>query len=166
MVFGGIAGSLGGAVQSGIKLSPSDLNKVIMDALTQPQKRHAKAGVQTFAEGPKGENIGRWGVAESNEGQISTDWEAIPGRMAGLLWWKKEYQTEARHIITINRSYRFSDLTNYSIATEVRERPNSNYQWAPGDPELGRESFSELKLVLLNSVRKWQISWRADTNED
>jgi hypothetical protein len=92
-------------------------------------------------------------VADQSEGQIVTDWKPIRGKNAGLLWWKKEYQSEVRHTITIKQALYSPGRASYSILTEVRERPNPSYGWAAADSELGRKSFEDIKNLLLTSIR-------------
>lgn len=93
-----------------------------------------------------------WTIADSNGGQITTDWRLIPGKQAGLLWWKKTYQTEVRHVITIKSSSLGEDAAKFTITTEVRERPNDNYPWKDGDAELGRASFERIRDFLLFAI--------------
>ena len=162
LLLGGLAGGLGGAVQSEIELTPNDLFHTIEAALvedTMTENITSTLKVDSSA-------ISRWEISESNEGQIITDWKAINGRTVGLLWWKKEYQTEVRHIITITRSYKSKNYSNFSIETEVRERPNSNYKWAKANPEIGRSSFKEIKNVLLGAVRKCANTRRMKPSEN
>lgn len=102
-----------------------------------------------------------WGIASSNDGQITTDWQAVPGREAGVLWWKKRYDTEVRHVITVKQSMRSERFSSYSIQTEVRERPNPSYAWAPADPELGRTAFLKVKARLWNHFLQQSIQKKA-----
>lgn len=142
----------GRMLQDGIELTPPELVTLITDTLSPSLPRTAQEAhslSQTTREAPK--NI--WTIADSNEGQLTTDWRSIPGRKSGVLWWERTYETEVRHVITIRRSYRSPDLTNFSIATEVRERPNSNYPWVETNSELGRASFEQLKNMLLLTIR-------------
>ena len=141
------------------ELSPSELHAAIVSALAPP--RHfltamPRSGTSRSSLAPEGAAAApadrtadgderSWGIASSNEGQITTDWQRIQGREAGFLWWKKRYDTEVRHVITVKQAFRSSSLSSYSIETEVRERPNANYDWAPANPELGRTSFERIK---------------------
>jgi hypothetical protein len=161
-------GSLRGASPlDNIELSPGELQAAIVSALAPP--RHFLSAVprsstvrtslapESTAAPPAdrtadGDERG-WGIASSNEGQITTDWQRIPGREAGVLWWKKRYDTEVRHVITVKQAFRSSSLSSYSIETEVRERPNANYDWAPANPELGRASFERIKGQLWVSIQ-------------
>lgn len=154
--FGGLLGKASGRmIQDQIQLAPTELNAVITKALTE-NTIPTITSVKTNNEKARLLSSSRqeWGISESHEGQITTDWMPIPGRIAGLLWWKKEYQTEVRHVITIKRSYLTAQFANFTILTEVRERPNSNYDWEEGDPELGRESFKMIKSMLLEAIKK------------
>jgi len=150
-----------------IELSPSELHAAIVSALAPPRHflsvgpKSSTARTSLAPEGTSAAPADRtadgdergWGIASSNEGQITTDWQRIPGREAGVLWWKKRYDTEVRHVITVKQAFRSSSLSNYSIETEVRERPNANYDWAPGNPELGRASFERIKGQLWVSIQ-------------
>ncbi len=145
-----IGGLFGGVVKSEIEIAPNVLFRTIEATLTKKTLRENEASEQPLGRAA----ASRWGISESNEGQITTDWKATSGRTVGLFWWKKEYQTEVRHIITIKRSYKSQNHSNFSIDTEVRERPNSNYIWAKGNPEFGRSSFNEIKKALLDAVKE------------
>lgn len=150
-----------------IALSPEELHAAIVSALAPP--RHflsaaPRSGTSRTSLAPEGTAAAPadrtadgdergWGIASSNEGQITTDWQRIPGREAGVLWWKKRYDTEVRHVITVKQAFRSSSLSNYSIETEVRERPNASYDWAPANPELGRASFERIKGQLWASIQ-------------
>lgn len=162
LLLGGVSVALGGAVQSEIELTPNDLFHTIEAALVEDTLTENKTSTLRVDSSA----ISRWEISESNEGQITTDWKAIKGRTVGLFWWKKEYQTEVRHIITITRSYKSQNYSNFSIETEVRERPNSNYKWAKANPELGRSSFKEIKNVLLGAVRKCANTRRMKPSEN
>ena len=163
---GGVSGSaLGGLVRDEVGLSPGVLNRLLLNTLTNSTSVATNFSTTSTLSNAKTES--KWEVSESSEGQIITDWKPIPGRKAGLGWWEKEYQTEVRHIITVKRSYRSSKNSNFSILTEVRERPNSNYKWDKADPELGRTSFEEIKSILLASVHKTLTeNGAAKPNED
>ena len=89
-----------------------------------------------------------------------TDWKRIPGKKAGLGYWHKEYEAEVQHIITVQPSVRSEPSTSFVLQTQVRERPNEQYPWAPGDPELGRASFEEIKALLLERIRTRVIERR------
>lgn len=160
--IGGIAGAVscctlgafqvGGVIQDGIKLTPPELNHIISTALAPTAVSSAPMAL-SLNPTPATQNVSPWTISESNEGQIITDWKAIQGKKAGVLWWEKTFECETRHLITIKRSYQSSQLTNFTIVTEVRERPNVNYPWTSADPELGRASFENLKNILLIAVR-------------
>jgi hypothetical protein len=151
-IFGGVAGAVVGGLQEGIELTPPELSSVILRTLT-PRTNETPQGAISLASNSPDDAKNSWTVSDSNEGQITTDWKRIPGRKAGILWWQKEYESQVRHTITIKQSFRTPRQTNYSILTEVRERPNENYDWVNADPELGRQSFEDIKGVLLTSVR-------------
>lgn len=150
-----------------IELSPGELQAAIVSALAPPRHflsavpRSSTARTSLAPEGATGAPADSttdgdergWGIASSNEGQITTDWQRIPGREAGFLWWKKRYDAEVRHVITVKQAFRSVSLSNYSIETEVRERPNANYDWAPANPELGRTSFERIKGQLWASIQ-------------
>ncbi len=159
-ILGGIMGSMtggaiGGMVRSGIQLNPAYLFYVFETALSGPPVLGAIPHLTTGRSANfDSTSAHRWEISESNEGQIITDWEPIEGKTVGLLWWKKQYQTEVCHTITINISHRSQKYSNFSIDTQVRERPNSKYDWVKGNSELGRESFREIKKVLLNALKK------------
>lgn len=78
-----------------------------------------------------------------------------------MLWWKKRYDTEVRHVITVKQAVRSEHLSSYSIQTEVRERPNPSYAWAPADPELGRAAFLKVKARLWNHILQKSIQKKA-----
>lgn len=162
-MFGAMSGYYGirGTPQDDIALSASELNDAILDALTPhpilnaqsatalaPQL-HANIALHTDTNQPNS-----WRIADVNNGQITTDWQSVPGRTTGMWWWQKTYETEVRHIITIRQSLHSPHLTGYTIVTEARERPNHNYPWETADPELGRQSFEQLRDVLLVSIRE------------
>lgn len=172
MAGAGLLGLLRGASPlDNIALSPEELQAAIVSALAPP--RHFLAAVPKSSTartslGPEGTTTAPadrtadstadadergWGIASSNEGQITTDWQRIPGREAGVLWWKKRYDAEVRHVITVKQAFHSSSLSSYSIETEVRERPNANYDWAPANPELGRASFERIKGQLWASIQ-------------
>lgn len=151
-VEGAAIGAAVGGLQEGIELTPPELSAVIFGALTPRTSEMPQGAIPIAANSPNGAK-NSWTVSDSNEGQITTDWKQIPGRKAGILWWQQEYESQVRHTITIKQSFRSPRQTNYSIFTEVRERPNENYDWVSGNPELGRQSFEDIKGVLLNSVR-------------
>jgi hypothetical protein len=149
---GAVAGIAVGGQQDGIELSAPELNTVILRTLTP----HINGSAQTLAGASSmrvNSSNASWTVSDSNDGQITTDWKRIPGRKVGVLWWHKEYETQVHHIITIKQSFRSARLTNYAIVTEVRERPNENYDWTKADPELGRQSFEDIKGALLSAVQ-------------
>lgn len=161
LVIGGVFGGLysapkstivGGMVANRIALSPDKLQKEMMTVL----QNHATPSIHYF-KSEKRSSIQRpvknFGIADVNQGVIITDWKPIEGREAGLLWWKKKYEAQVRHTITIKRSYESSEYTNFSIHTEVRERPNNNYDWSTGDAELGRAEFKKIRNVLLAMVK-------------
>ena len=94
-----------------------------------------------------------WTLAEYHPDKLVTSWQSIPGREAGLLWWKTLYLTEVRHTITIKPSIDNLSLSNFIIATEVRERPNENYPWEAGNAEAGRASQNKFKHVVLLAIQ-------------
>lgn len=163
-LFGALRGS---SPLDNLELSPGELHAAIVSALAPPRHFLAampRSGTSRTSLAPDsataaptasttdGDERG-WGIASSNEGQITTDWQRIPGREAGFLWWKKRYDTEVRHVITVKQAFRSSSLSGYSIETEVRERPNANYDWVPANPELGRASFERIKGQLWTSIQ-------------
>jgi hypothetical protein len=93
-------------------------------------------------------------IQSSRDGEISTDWLPVPGKTTGVLLWKREWQAQAKHTITVRPS--FGDPTNrseVSVATEVRERPNNNYPWEPADDSwLGEVSLKTLESLIFMSV--------------
>ncbi len=157
----------GSAPLDNLELSAGELHAAIVSALAPPRRFLAampRSGTSRASLAPEGTTAAPadsttdgsergWGIASSNEGQITTDWQRIPGREAGFLWWKKRYDTEVRHVITVKQAFRSSSLSSYSIETEVRERPNANYDWAPANPELGRASFERIKDQLWASIQ-------------
>ena len=94
-----------------------------------------------------------WTLAEYHPDKLVTGWQSIPGREAGLLWWKTLYLTEVRHTVTIKPSIDNLSLSNFVIATEVRERPNENYPWEVGNAEAGRASQNKFKHVVLLAIQ-------------
>ncbi len=99
-----------------------------------------------------------WTLAEYHPDKLVTSWQSIPGREAGLLWWKTLYLTEVRHTVTIKPSIDNLSLSNFIIATEVRERPNENYPWKAGNAEAGRASQNTFKHVVLLAIQDELIS--------
>ena len=160
--------------------TPRELNDAILDALSHPVRMapliaRGTSGTSRMSLTPQGGSTDAavtlndaadagadtWGITSSNDGQIVTDWQAVPGREAGVLWWKKRYDTEARHIITVKQAMRSEHLSSYSIQTEVRERPSPSYAWAPADPELGRAAFMKIKARLWNHILQKSIQKKA-----
>ena len=94
-----------------------------------------------------------WTLAEYHPDKLVTSWQSIPGREAGLLWWKTLYLTEVRHTVTIKPSIDNLSLSNFVIATEVRERPNEHYPWEAGNAEAGRASQNKFKHVVLLAIQ-------------
>ena len=94
-----------------------------------------------------------WTLAEYHPDKLVTGWQSIPGREAGLLWWKTLYLTEVRHTVTIKPSIDNLSLSNFVIATEVRERPNEHYPWEAGNAEAGRASQNKFKHVVLLAIQ-------------
>jgi hypothetical protein len=148
----GAAVSVGGMINDGIPLTPTELNRIVSEALA-PALERVPATARSLMPTPVASAGAPWTVAESNQGQFTTDWRPIRGRTAGVLWWKKTYESEVHHVITIMPSYRSPALANLSVITEVRERPNAQYPWVAGDAELGRPSFESLKNMLLATIR-------------
>lgn len=157
-----------------------ELNDAILEALSRPVRMaplmaRGTSGTSRMSLAPQGGGTDAavtlndaadagsdtWGIASSNDGQIVTDWQAVPGREAGVLWWKKRYDTEVRHVITVKQAVRSEHLSSYSIQTEVRERPNPSYAWAPADPELGRAAFLKVKARLWNHILQKSIQKKA-----
>lgn len=165
--------------------TPRELNDAILEALSRPVRMPPLTapltaplmarGTSRMSLAPQGggtdaavtlndaadAGTDTWGIASSNDGQIVTDWQAVPGREAGVLWWKKRYDTEVRHVITVKQAVRSEHLSSYSIQTEVRERPNPSYAWAPADPELGRAAFLKVKARLWNHILQKSIQKKA-----
>jgi hypothetical protein len=177
-VLGNAVGITGGAIgifDRPILLSPQALLELFNNSLqqkppnslsslnVQPLSLKASAKAPSLPEPPK--LTSEWSIADSNEGQITTDWKSIPGKQAGLLWWKKHYQTEVRHIITVRASSTNKDLGAFSIKTEIRERPNENYSWAEGYSELGRKSFERLRDFLLATIEAEQRKIKAEVEQ-
>lgn len=143
-------------------LAPSELHSIIIKELSRtseatggtPTQQSVIGTNQLNHDSVRVKDINFWGIAETTEGEVTTNWVAIPGRVAGLLWWKKEYLTQVRHIITIRRALTSSTFSGFSITTEVRERPNANYDWRPGDPEHGRRSFEKIRELLVSAIRE------------
>lgn len=157
-----------------------ELNEAILDALSRPVRMaplmtRVASGTSRMSLVPQGGSTDAavtlndaadagadtWSIASSNDGQIVTDWQAVPGREAGVLWWRKRYDTEVRHIITVKQAMPSDHLSSYSIQTEVRERPNPSYAWAPADPELGRAAFMKIKARLWNHILQKSIQKKA-----
>lgn len=157
-VIGSIIGFGGPSAlfQDGLDLAPTELNRVILNAL-------ATNAVVPAPAKPSSNPIAttQWTISESHEGKIITDWKPITGRKAGVFWWEKTYDCEVHHVIMINQSHISHGLTNFTIVTEIRERPNKNYPWVSGDPELGRASFENIKNILLDAVREELFKTRA-----
>lgn len=158
---GSIASSQSILVDAGLPLSAQDLNATIYSALTaKHQSKPQTSTVVPMSFAATQNNLGAidsapvaWPIAESNEGQIITEWKRIKGREGGILWWKKEYETEVRHIITVRSSFNSEHFSDFSIETEVHERANQNYPWSIADPELGRQSLQEIRSLLLDAVQ-------------
>lgn len=130
-------------IRKDIQLQPHQLSRIVCDALMADTKTMYRS--MKFKKCP-------FEMAAFQDGQITTDWQVIEGKECGLLWWKKKYQAEVQHVITISRSNKKSLCSNISISTEVRERPNENYTWVKGNAEFGRKSFLTIKSCLLSAV--------------
>lgn len=100
----------------------------------------------------KANSQNKWSIAVRNENLIVTDWKFIPGRKVGFLWWAEEYETQVRHRIIVNTPNKPEVNSNFLIATEVRERPNKKLPWQEGLVEYGRESFEELKKMVIGAI--------------
>jgi len=138
-------------LQDGIELKPNELAGIISKILLpMPQVMHSDA--KDSASSHPLQSNSKWTISDSNKGQFTTDWRHIQGRKAGVLWWEKIYETEVRHMITIKQPYSTPNVSSFSIATEVHERPNASYPWAKADVELGRTSFEEIKNFLLFKI--------------
>lgn len=147
-----IGAAVGGAIQYGIELPAPELGRLIASTLAPSLSGKAARGALSLTESAPEEPKERWSIADSNEGQITTDWKPIPGRSAGILWWEKIYEAEVRHVITVKQSFREPKYSNISVVTQVRERPNSKYPWSEADSELGRTSFSGLRDLLVQTI--------------
>lgn len=147
----GAAGAVSGF--DAIALSPGDLRNLFLSAF-QGGRAEVRVTRSSLDRTPLKAAAGvPWAIADANEGQLITDWRLVKGRTAGVGWWKKDYQARVRHIITVKHSFRSSNLSNYTIETQVEERPNEAYDWEPANFEYGRESFEEIKEFLLRAVR-------------
>jgi hypothetical protein len=147
-------------------LSPSELHSIITSTLRDARKQCAnvthqaplasaqkeRQGIRSNSSSPN-KAFFCWGVAESSTGKIVTNWIPAEGRVAGLFWWKKNYETEVRHVFEIERSMDTPQRAGFAVTTEVRERPNPSWPWTPGDPELGRTSLQQLQWRILEPVR-------------
>jgi hypothetical protein len=143
----GWAGLMGSTtyVYKRIELQVFHLNRVVINAIENSNfsSSHNKSN----------SNFG-FGILSCDSEKIVTEWREILGKESGILWWKRRYISEAKHTITISRSNENHNCSNINISTEVRERPNENHEWTIGDAELGRESFTNLKMVLLTAIEK------------
>ena len=156
------AGTIGGSIRYGLPLPPTTLYAIFIDALSRPQV----ASTAASSDQPYARAMATWAIVDTNEGRIITDWRPVSGREAGLLWWAREIQAQVQHIITVERSFRFSACANFSILTKVRERPNANYGWKAADPELGRASLEAIRRILLDSVQLALNAGRTTHYED
>lgn len=134
-----------------ITLSASELKELISNVLMG--KKYNDTSIDVTVTKSVESNNYNWGISESNNDKITTDWVKIKGKESGVLWWKKEFDTEVRHVITITKSDKFPVCTNFSISTQVRERPNANYAWTEANVELGYSSFKELKNSCLLAIK-------------
>ena len=124
-------------------LKPSTTSSAFALESTTPASTHATKKPTSIT----------WTLAEYHPDKLVTSWQSIPGREAGLLWWKTLYLTEVRHTVTIKPSIDNLSLSNFVIATEVRERPNENYPWEAGNAEAGRASQNKFKHVVLLAIQ-------------
>jgi hypothetical protein len=158
----------------GIPLKPRELSKVIYRGIS-PQESHSsklrtaknrslrpstkasafalESTAPTSTHATQKPTSITWTLAEYHPDKLVTSWQSIPGREAGLLWWKTLYLTEVRHTVTIKPSIDNLSLSNFVIATEVRERPNENYPWEAGNAEAGRASQNTFKHVVLLAIQ-------------
>ncbi len=141
-----------------INLSAIELLGLFSETLSrEPQQDSARLPETARSFQPRQEQEkrpqSRWTIAEIKEGQLMTDWQPIIGKTTGVLFWKKTYETEVRHLITVKGSFEIPYRSGFSITTEVRERPSANYKWSDADPELGRASLTEIKDYLLRAIR-------------
>jgi hypothetical protein len=89
-------------------------------------------------------------LGNATDSELTTTWQPVQGKRVGLWIWARRNEAEARHIVRIVPSLRLpARTTNFSIATEVRERPDERWPWRSGDPALGQESLDELRSALL-----------------
>lgn len=148
-------GAAAGAVSGfdAIALSPGDLRNLFLAAFQSGRSGTLLNRSTLDRAPPRSAASMRWAIADANEGQITTDWRPVTGRTAGVAWWKKDYQARVRHIITVKHSFRSPASSNYTIETQVEERPNDAYDWEPANVEYGRESFEEIKEFLLNVLK-------------
>lgn len=132
----------------GVPLSSEEFVRTVRIAVEPQSPRLAVPGTQSFVVQPLADSTVRWKIFEVNSGTIVTEWTPIKGKTAGLWLWQKEYLTEVRHTISARPATLVRNALSYSIKTEVRERPNSEYPWRLADAELGRASQSQLRTVV------------------
>lgn len=114
-----------------------------------------RAGGAAAEEGP-GAGGRAVPLALATPDRYVTDWRDIPGREAGVLWWRKPWQTEIRHEVRALPSSRDpARLSNVAIDSELRERPNASYPWQPAEvaTPAARAAHAEIRARVLATIR-------------
>ena len=140
-------------IKSEIKIQPTILTNIIEEYF-----------IKNNEEKYKNDNKLNYSIYSSSEGSITTDWEKTNGKIKGLL--SRKYITEVRHTIIIERSYKSKNCSDLFIMTEVRDRPNPNYEWEISNPEFGEESLKKIKDILLNIVIMFTEAERINFSEN
>lgn len=115
-----------------------------------------RAGRGAGAEGGPGADGRAVPMALATPDRYVTDWREIPGREAGVLWWRKPWLTEIRHEVRALPSSRDpAKLSNVAIDSELRERPNASYPWQPAEvaTPAARAAHAEIRARVLATIR-------------
>lgn len=146
---------------SGIALTPSEVHSVVIQSLspaTNVSTYRSPMYATTALPDTEEPDVAQWRVHNSTSEEITTDWKRVSGKRAGILWWEKQYETQVSHVITIKPSLDSHILTGITVTTTIRERPNENYEWGPGNVELARKEHAAIKAHLVIAIlRKMSI---------
>jgi hypothetical protein len=83
------------------------------------------------------------------DNRVESEWLATDGRTAGILWWRRAWLGRVRYIVTASSVGSNSQVTLY---VEFEERPNSNWTWRDGDPELAEKHTAKLRDAIYKAL--------------
>jgi len=85
--------------------------------------------------------------------EVETEWFAIAGRTAGILWWRKTWQARVRYTASAEPAGSSVSGSRVTLHVEVEERPNSKWEWQAGDPDLAEKHSVELRRAIYGALR-------------